>query len=736
MNIKRILYSPVTVALFSGFSGTALQIILIQESLAQNSGNELSVAILLGTWLLLTGLGSFTGCFIPLRKWFFTILPPVMACFIPVTLIFFRLSPLFFIKTTGELPGLINFFCIPLFTLAPFCLLNGLLFALPVRFIRATGGDHKSAAAVYAAEALGALSAAIYARTVYLFSTSTLQLAGCILAALTPLVLLARHAGGCTERRSFAGSFYIILLLLIPAFFLCFSGTDLSQQIDASLWPGQSLISVFDSLYGRWHLVEYDGEAVLFNNNLPASQSTITRIDEETIALSLALHANPVRILLLEGVFNKMESITRQLDESDIHVVALDTAPFTHPLQSQYSRILGCSPRNFPGHLHRGDPRMYLETVPRNSFDIIISNASPPGSLSSSRFYSMEFFSQVRKALHPDGIFAMTVAGSENVMSREQSRYINVILNALFHSFSRDTTLMLPGDVIHLFAGVHEPQSLRSEDILDRLEQMEIQTLYPLEGYLPYRLHPLLSQPFRDALDAANTGDMSTDTKPLVFPAYLDLWHSQWRPGRFKPFSLEEQGVSVIAISCLIGIMLLHLAVRSGLCRICIAVCLTGSISMVTQIMLLFLLQLRTGALYREACILLGVFASGLAMGSAVFSVFFRHERHMLPAIQLCLAGFLLLLGLYTCSAGVPSVVLIVSGALLCGLLGGAQFVLASRRYPDSMPVLYSMDLAGGAVTALFVSTLFLPVAGIPFTALVFGCALAISGGFLFRRYD
>lgn len=733
MNVKHILYSPVTVALFSGFSGTSLQIILIQESLAQNSGNELSVAIFLGIWLLLTGLGSFTGYLLPLRKRLLVILPPVMACCIPLTLVFFRLSPSFFIRTTGELPGLMDFFFIPVIALVPFCLLNGLLFALPVRFIRASGGDHKSAAVVYATEALGALGAAIYARTVHIFSTGTLQLSGCILAALLPLLLLTRHAGGHSEHRSITGSFVTVILIAIPAVFLWFSGNDLGQKIDTSLWPGQSLISAYDSLYGRWHLVEHDGEAVLFNNNLIASQQTITRIDEETIALSLALHAHPVRILLLEGVFNKMESITRQLNAGDVHAIALDTDPIFRPLQSQFSDIIGYSSSTFPGRLHQGDPRVFLKTLPESSFDIIISNASPPGSLSTSRFYTREFFSQVRKVLHPEGIFAMTMIGSENVMSREQSRYVNLILNALFHSFSQETTLILPGDVIHLFAGVHEPQSIRAEYILDRLEQMGIETHHPLEGYLPYRIHPLLSKPFRDALETSNTGEMSTDTRPLVFPAYLDLWHSQWRPGRFKPFSLEGQWISIIAISFLIGIILLHITVSSRLHRVYVAVCLTGSTTMLAQIMLLFLLQLRTGALYREAGILLGVFATGLAMGSTVFSVLYTREKNLLPVIQLCLSGFLLLLGLYTFAAGVPSIVLIISAAMLCGLFGGAQFVLASRRYPDSIPVLYSMDLAGGAITALFVSALFLPIAGIPLTALVFGCALAVSGCFLIQ---
>lgn len=718
-----------TATFISGFTGTSLQIILIQESLAQNNGNELSVSIFLGIWLIITGLGSAVGHRLPLNRKYLLIFPLSMTILLPLTLAAFRLFPSVLNRTPGELPRLMDFVLSPSIILVPFCLINGLLFALPVRFIRKSGGSRRKAAAVYAIEALGALIAAAVIRSVHIISTSTFHLAGFILAMLVPLFIYL----ACYEpnKRKTVLLTTALPVLTFLAFSCLYAGNKFSQKIDALAWPGQSLVSVFDSLYGRWHLIEYENTNVLFNNFQLASQPSISQIDEEMICYSLALHPNPTRILLLEGAFNKMETITRQLDHLDVNIVSLDTAPFIK-LKRNLLIDIGYSSGKSPDGLIQGDPRVYLAALPENTYDIVISNAGAPMSLSGSRFYSKEFYGEVKKALRPEGIFAMTLAGSENVLSNEQGRYINIVLNSLFKSFSIDSTLILSGDIIHVFAGVQNPKSINSNDILKRLETMKIHPTHPIEGYLPYRLNPLKSKSFLDALAAVDTQEFTTDTKPIVFPAYLDLWHSQWRPDKFKPFHLKGPAVSIIIILGIVVTLLMHIHFRDRFQRITGAVFLTGSVTMITQILLIFLIQLRTGALYREAGILLGIFAFGLAIGSSLFSLLKRQHKLLLPSIQISLSALLCLLAFTSSAFGTPPVFMILALAFLCGLLGSAQFVLASRVFPDSMPIFYSMDLIGGAVAAIFVSTLFLPVAGIAQTALLFGSLLMISGAFLF----
>lgn len=731
MNSNRIYYTPMLVTLFSGFAATSLQIILIQESLAQNNDNELSVSIFLGIWLILTGLGSFIGHRLSLHRKQLMILPFVMACLLPLTLIGYRIFPAFLDRTPGELPRLLDFFLSPSLILIPFCILNGLLFALPVRFIRAAGGNHRKAAAIYATEAFGALTSAVCIRSIHFASASTLHLAGFILAMLIPLFLfvylLLQNPG---QRKSVLLTAAIFVLICLSLSFL-FTGKTLSKKLDTFAWPGQSLVSVFDTLYGRWHLVKYEDTLTLFNNFQLASQQSISQIDEETICYALALHPNPTKILLLEGLLNKMETITDQLEHVEVDIVTLDTGPLSIMEQNHLIGI-GYTPETKSRKLFQNDPRRYLAAQPENTYDIVISNAGAPGSLSASRFYSEEFFKEIRKVLRPDGIFAMTLAGSENVLSDEQGRYINIILNSIDKSFSRDSMLILSGDVIHIFAGIHNPLTIDSNDILKRIETMNLQPFYSIEGYLPYRMNPLKSQSFIDALSDVDTKEFSTDTKPIVFPAFLDLWHSQWRPDTFKPFHLKGQTIIIITILCFFVVILTHALFRNRLHQISFAVFLTGSVTMITQVLLIFLIQLRTGALYREAGILLGIFALGLALGSSLFSLLKSQHKLFLPTVQTCLAALLCLLGVISSTLGTPSVLFILVFAFLSGLLGSAQFVLASRVHPDSMPLFYSMDLIGGAVAAIFVSTLFLPTAGIPQTALLFGSLLFISGVFLF----
>ncbi len=53
---------PVLVAVFAlGFSAVITQLVLTRELLVAFAGNELSLGITLGNWLLLTGLGAALG---------------------------------------------------------------------------------------------------------------------------------------------------------------------------------------------------------------------------------------------------------------------------------------------------------------------------------------------------------------------------------------------------------------------------------------------------------------------------------------------------------------------------------------------------------------------------------------------------------------------------------------------------------------------------------------------------
>ncbi len=191
------------------------------------------------------------------------------------------------------------------------------------------------------------------------------------------------------------------------------------------------------------------------------------------------------------------------------------------------------------------------------------------------------------------------------------------------------------------------------------------------------------------------------------------------------------------------------------------AVALVGFTELGLEILLLLGFQALYGYVYHELTILVAVFMVGVAIGgwlelrSAPIpgSTSQRRDLWFLAGPQILLAASpLLLYGLFiqlgrVSSAGgqrAASELLFPALALVAGLLGGFQFLLACRAYfadgepravrPDSdghsphdeksarsPGVLYALDLAGACAGALALSVLLIPVYGFLRTAALMG---------------
>ncbi len=731
MNANDKTFKALCIAGFAGFLGISLQILLIQESLAAQRSNELSIAVFLGIWLLLTGAGSLTGYQLPLKPALESVLPAAMAMLLPVTLAAFRITPALLKSTPGEMSGFSEFIMIPLLTMIPFCLLNGMLFAFPVKMIRQTGTTQTSY--VFAAESIGALCGAVVIRSVHSFSWSTFELAGYCLIAASPLLAVILISG--ISRHKFESVARIVILAFVPVagLSLILTGSDIARRLDSLYWPGQTIEDAFDSVYGRWHLVSYDGRPNLYNNHSLVAHGGITRTDEETISIALALHPKPVDVLFLDGAWNSMSSISSQIVTKDVEVVTIDTTPLRRFSREQLRQIMPDVDLNRM-NIRRQDPGKAIAQAGDSTCDVIISNAPVPLSLNASRFYSSDFFLQIRRVLRPDGVFAMTVSGSENLMSPEQTRYVGIVFRSMFQAFDRDELTIVPGDMIRVFARPGKTKPLTSDEILVRIRQAGIVNRYPSDGYLPYIMHPEALRLFWQYLDQEESTDISTASRPLVFPAFLNLWHSQWRPGKFTPFQCSSR-VSIGMVGSILAVVAgFTIGFPARKKQVFFAVGVTGSTCMIAQIMLLFLLQLKTGALYHEAGLLVGLFSLGLATGSLLFSQPERPGRNRIAILQLGLGILMTVLCLITWFTAIPFVSLLFLAAFLSGFLGGGQFVLGAGEFPGSVPALYLTDLAGASLSALVISSILLPVAGIPLTGLLFGMLSLISGTFLLRR--
>ena len=142
-----------------GLTAIVAQIVFIRELISIFYGNELSLGTFLGAWLLWTALGSrylpkiFSSYnlsqSIGLIQWSVCIL-------LPSSLYLIKLSPSIIGTSTGEMIGYMPMLLITVISLAPFCLINGLLYTLSCRRFEQSSSDASSSIAkVYFLESLG-----------------------------------------------------------------------------------------------------------------------------------------------------------------------------------------------------------------------------------------------------------------------------------------------------------------------------------------------------------------------------------------------------------------------------------------------------------------------------------------------------------------------------------------------------------------------------------------------------
>ena len=117
-----------------GFAATIGQILVLRELLTVFSGTELAVAIVLAAWLFWTALGGLLGGklsqYYPGSPRLFGYLQGVSGLILASTIFFIRAARTLFQVGAGELVTLGQMLAISFLTLAPFCLISGVLFSL------------------------------------------------------------------------------------------------------------------------------------------------------------------------------------------------------------------------------------------------------------------------------------------------------------------------------------------------------------------------------------------------------------------------------------------------------------------------------------------------------------------------------------------------------------------------------------------------------------------------------
>jgi len=752
------------VLILIGFTAVIAQIVLMRELMVVFYGNEMSLGLMLASWLLWTAIGSSALGRLAARthqpRRLMAFLEVLVAIAFPFAIFLARASKTAFQSVPGEILGPGPTILTSLVVLSLFCLVSGGLFAAGSGLYAQVAGTTTLAGTshVYLLEALGSSFGGILASLLLIQYFTSFEI-----AAL--LALLNLLGAASLTIQSFARRTPAQLALLGVFLFLVFPFTCpwLEKVSLKRLWSGFDLLVVRNSIYGNLAVVQTESTRTLFENGLVAFNVPDPAAAEEAVHLALLQHPAPKTLLLVGGGLNG--SLSQALQHPSIERIDyVELDPTVLDLAQKYFPEIWQSLRADPRiRVHNTDGRLFLKTTDLH-FDVILINLPDPQTAQLNRFYTLEFFKEAASKLTSTGVFSFQLKASEEYISPELAEFLRCIHKTLRQVFPE--VAALPGGTVHFFATKRAGTlTMESEELVSRLRARHLRTDYVREYYLPYRMTPDRMLDLQTQIQPQPDTRTNRDFAPIAYYFDVALWSTRFNRIYRRVFQdlaavrlgplLGAVGLVLFALAALTG----RLPAKNNRPRASAGFCVAamGFTLIGLEMLLLLGFQAIYGYVYRQLAIIIAGFMLGMTLGSRwglgvvnEANVFERRDAHRLFRLQL-LAVFSPILSclLFDRLAAIqnPTNVFLASQvlfpvlAVLCGLFGGYQFPVATRIFfsnsgqgTSSPGTLYALDLAGACLGAIVLSSYLVPVFGFQETAwiiAVVNLAPAVLAGML-----
>jgi spermidine synthase len=693
-----------------GGTTIVVQAIFLRSFLSVFYGNELVIGIVLASWLVLTGAGS--GLRLGRRNK--GAISVDLLVFLQAALALLPLATvllLSYLKTLlfppGTMIGMAESLYGSLVLLAPFCLVSGFLFTAYVALLSERFGA-SSVSHVYGLEAAGSVIGGVLftlLATRYLSTAQTLVVLGVINMGIG--FLLSWRNG--RTLLAFVTVAIVLLLTLLPA------AIDLDALARRWLFAGQEVAEYKDTPYGSVTVTGKKDQLNFFENGMLLFSTGDAASNEEAVHFAMVQRPKAERVLLISGGISGMtdEILKYPFASADY----LEINPW---LIEMGERLVG-PVRQKNVHLFIEDARRYIRSAGVR-YDVVLINVPDPGTAQINRYYTEEFFGELKSALNPGAVVSLSVLPSTEYLGLEGRQLSSIIYNTLTGAFAN--VLVVPGMKIHFLAS---DGALRA-DVASMVDSLGINTAYVNKFYLDDRMTEERSRKLVSSLDRSAT--VNRDFAPAAYYRQVQYWLSYFA---FDPW------VPAAACALILGFLL----VRMKAVSFCMFV--GGAAGSSLEVVLLLAFQIMYGSLYLATGMIITAFMAGLSVGSLVRWVFLRRKPVAAFTVVQGLVGlyalFLPLL-LNILKSGNPGDLVVYPLFLFLtaclGVLIGLEFSLASRLIGDASPALagrlYGTDLLGSAAGALVVSAFLLPLLGITWVCVIVGGLSFCGAGITLSR--
>lgn len=729
--MKRV---PYIAAFLIGANAISAQSMLLRELLVNFSGNELSMGIIIATWLT----GSAAGSLILGRmlvdkiktpKHAFSVILIGVSLLIPAMIFLSRTIRYLFRIPVYDMLGPLQIILICAILLLPISALLSLCFIITCRMLRELSLRENAAGTAYILEALGATIAGAAFTFVLIIHLGHFQIAAGLLLIdiIFALSLLIKR-----NARLYA-------LLLIPVIPILINTTGYLQRESETLrWHPYKVADYESSPYGNISVTETAGTYNVYENGTLLFTTQDEAFNEEFSHLVMLQHASPENILFLgSGIGGCLRQVLKHNPES---LTYLQLDPTVLEVSKKFllkeDREVLSDPRL---KIVYADANFFLKRT-KEAFDVIIVDMPDPLSLSVNRFYTKRFYETARLHLNKGGILATRVSSNESIISDELARYDASVYNTLKDVF--EYVELIPGENLILIASDNPDITAERPDILvERLRQRRIETNFLTQYHIRDRYYPDTLNYLRERLKRYRATAINTDLHPISFYYGLMLWNIKFQPYLLRLFRVIERidifGIAVaLAFFMLCGLIVLISAKDPSGYLIRSTIAATGAAGITLEVVILLSFQVSYGYVYSKAGFLIALFMLGLAFGSYIINRKLHKFKNPYSLFCCLISAFCL----YIISA--PFIIKLGSVLTLyvveyifylmvftAGVFTGFQFPVAvtilQKKYSPgySASVIWGYDLLGAAAATLIASLVIIPLLGMP-------AACFISAGF------
>ena len=677
-------------AFLLGFLALSFQIILMREFSAHFFGNEIMFGILLGSWLLWTGAGSIYASRMEFTLQRFQRTYYMVIVIMPFCLAGLRFSRFLMQVLPGEITGTLPALFFSLILTFLICFPLGVLFVFNVHHLH---GNLKQA---YFTESIGSAIAGIVIYFVFIP----------LLSNWRTLAFLGGCAAVCVffsfgiKKNVYPVSVVLLVLTL-------FWTADLPSQKFA--WRPFSLIESQDSPYGKLQMLKYREQISLYNNSMLVYSYPDYAAAEESVHFSLLQFPEAEDVLLVGGGIGG--ALGQILKYPKVHVDYVELDPEIIHLSLKH--LPDQETKNFRNprvHIYYSDGRAFLQKH-QCQYDVIILDLPEPASAQINRFYTKEFFIEIRKKLSPEGIFSFRVPSAENYISSELQGFLASLyltLNDVFPCIE-----IVPGST-NIFIASSRPVSLELKTLNRRINDLKLNNLYVSPQLLSSRLDPLRVELLKDKVQAGKARK-NFDLTPISYFFNSVLWSAQFQGIEAKLLSFLS-GIQIhwfldLSLILFIAFGFVTAAKRKKSHFLLTPLAVMGLTTIVSEIVVIIAFQSFYGYLYRSLAFLFASFMFGLSAGA-----FLGLKRKKIHSLQLLLAQFVLLLFILLVVLDQRGYRLFSIILFALGFLGGDLFIIANHLFLKNKinyGIGYGLDLIGSFLGAMVTSALLIPLLGL-----------------------